>query len=159
MNMFQRILLGTDFSDNARVAYRWAAALAKAFDGVVQLVHVLEDDLASAAPVLAGPLHAAEAVDFARLRQETRRGAQSGLETAAAEVRALGVAVEPHLLEGRPWQSLVKAAKDLGCDCIVLSTHGRSGLAHLLIGSTAEKVVRTAHCPVLTVHEGDRLPT
>lgn len=157
--MFRRVLLATDFSDQARVAYRWAAALACAGQGKVILVHVLEDDLTSAAPVLAGPVHAAEAIDFARLRAETRKGANSGLESAAAELRALGVEVEPVLLEGRPWQVIVRAAKEHDCGCIVLSTHGRSGLAHFLIGSTAEKVVRTAHCPVLTVHEGDRPPS
>lgn len=157
--MFQRILLATDFSDNARIAYRWAAALAQGSRGRILLVHVLENDLASAAPILGGPLPAAEAIDFTRLRAESRRGAEAGLEKAAGEVRALGLEVETHLLESpRPWQALVKAAKELDCGCIVLSTHGRSGLAHLLIGSTAEKVVRTAHCPVLTVHEGDRVP-
>lgn len=157
--MFRRILLATDFSEHARTAYRWAAELAR-HGGMVVLVHVLEDDLSTAAPILAGPLHAAEAVDLTSLRQEFRRGAEAALEAAADELRRLGAEVEPRLVEGlRPWQEIVRAAKTYQCGVIVLSTHGRSGLAHLLIGSTAEKVVRTAHCPVLTVHEGDRLPS
>lgn len=157
--MFRRVLLATDFSENARVAYRWAAALARGSAGRVVLVHVLEADLSSAAPLLAGPLHSAETVNLGALRAEFRRTAEAALEAAAQEVRTLGVEVETRLVEGvRPWQAIVQAARDFQCGVIALSTHGRSGLAHLLIGSTAEKVVRTAHCPVLTVHEGDRAP-
>ena len=101
----------------------------------------------------------AEALDLGKYREEFRRGSEAALAAAAEEVEALNSAVETHLIEGggRPWQAIVQAAKDLNCGAIVLSTHGRGGLAHILIGSTAEKIVRTAHCPVLTVHLGDHV--
>lgn len=156
--MFQRILLATDFSADAKVAYRWAAELARRTGGTVVLVHALEDDLVAAAPALSGYVPA-EALDLGRYRQEFRRGAESALAAARAELEALGVAVESHLVEGRkPWQAVVEAASQFRCGMIVMSTHGRGGLAHLLIGSTVEKVVRAAKCPVLTVHAGDPPP-
>jgi nucleotide-binding universal stress UspA family protein len=58
--------------------------------------------------------------------------------------------------EGKPFLELVRAAKDEAADLIVMSTHGRTGIQHLLIGSTAERIVRKAPCPVLTVHPGER---
>ncbi len=154
--MFRRILLSTDFSDQARLAYRWAAQLARQSGGKVILIHVFEADVVAAAPALSGYMPA-EALDLGKYREEFRNGAQEALGKAAEELRALGAEVEAHLVEGsRPWQAIVAAAEEFDCGVIVLGTHGRGGLAHLLIGSTAEKVVRSADCPVLTVHEGDR---
>ncbi|MBC8329475.1 MAG: universal stress protein [Planctomycetes bacterium] len=156
--MFKRILLSTDFSEDAKVAYRWAAELAKQAGGTVVLVHAFEDDMVAAAPALSGYLPA-EALDMGKYREEFRRGAEAAVEIARKELEALGAPVEPHLVEGRkPWQAIVQAAEDLDCGVIVMSTHGRGGLAHFLIGSTAEKVVRAAHCPVLTVHSTDAPP-
>ncbi|RMH04328.1 MAG: universal stress protein [Planctomycetota bacterium] len=156
--MFKRVLLATDFSDDARSAYRWAAELARQAGGTVVLVHVFEDDMVAAAPSLSGYLPA-EALDLGRYREEFRRGAEAALAAAREELEALGVPVESHLREGgKPWKVLVAAAEELGCGVIVLGTHGRGGLAHLLIGSTAERVVRSARCPVLTVHSGDPPP-
>jgi nucleotide-binding universal stress UspA family protein len=97
-----------------------------------------------------------DVLDLGRYREEFRRGAQAALGKAEERLKGLGAKVESHLVEGgKPWQVIVKAAEELDAGVIVLATHGRSGLAHALIGSTAEKVVRTAHCPVLTVHQGD----
>ncbi len=157
--MFQRILLSTDFSEDAKVAYRWAAELARQAGGTVVLVHAFEDDMVAAAPALSGYLPA-EALDMGKYREEFRHGAESALAVAKEQIEALGAQVETHIVEGRkPYQAIVQAAEDLNCGVIVMSTHGRGGLAHLLIGSTAEKVVRAAHCPVLTVHSGDALPS
>lgn len=152
MSSFSRILLATDFSDHARAAYSWAAGVATPGRGVVVLVHAPEGDLVAAAPSLAGFIQA-EALDLGRYREEFRLGAKRALAAAASEIEALGVTVEPHLLaaDGRPSQAIVLAAETLHCDVIVLASHGRGGLAKILIGSTAEKVVRMASCPVLTV--------
>ncbi len=153
--VFRRILLSTDFSEASEAAYPWAARLAQLGKGVVVLTHVLEDDLVASAPIFA---HYVEpgALDLGVYRQEFRRGAEKALAEAADKVRSLGAEVETHLLEGnKPSHVLVEAATELECSVIVLATHGRSGLAHVLLGSTAEKVVRMARVPVLTVHEGD----
>ena len=156
--MFSRLLLTTDFSSQAEQAYPWAARLATSNDGVIQLIHALEDDLVATAPVFANYM-APGALDLGNYREEFRTGAKRALEEAAEKMRALGAKVEVHLVEkGKPSAAIVAAAEELRCSVIVLSTHGRGGLAHLLLGSTAEKVVRLAKVPVLTVHEGDTPP-
>lgn len=156
--MFSRILVATDFSDHARQAYPWAAQLARSNDGVVVLVHVLEGDLVASAPAFAGYMQA-DTLDLGRYREEFQKAAESALEQAASEIRAEGVKVETHLIQGkRPSEALVRAAEELKCKVMVISTHGRGGLAKFLLGSTAEKVVRTAPCPVFTVHLGDPPP-
>lgn len=156
--MFSRILLTTDFSSQAEQAYPWAARLATSNSGVIHLIHSLEDDLVATAPVFANYM-APGALDLGNYREEFRTGAKKALEEAAEKLRALGAEVEVHLVEkGKPSAAIVAAAKEFRCSVIVLSTHGRGGLAHLLLGSTAEKVVRLAKVPVLTVHEGDTPP-
>lgn len=156
--MFSRILLTTDFSSQAEQAYPWAARLATSNNGVIHLIHALEDDLVATAPVFANYM-APGALDLGNYREEFRTGAKKALEEAAAKLQALGAEVEVHLIEqGKPSAAIVKAAEEFRCSVIVLSTHGRGGLAHLLLGSTAEKVVRLAKVPVLTVHEGDTPP-
>ena len=156
--MFSRILLATDFSEHSRKAYPWAARLATSNQGKVVLVHALEGDLVANAPVFAGYMQA-ETLDISRYRDEFRKAAEAALEEAAGEVRALGAEVEPRLIQGkRPSEVVVRAAQELKCKVIVISTHGRGGLAKFLLGSTAEKVVRIAHCPVFTVHMGDASP-
>ncbi len=156
--MFQRILLATDFSTQAETAYAWAARMARAENGTVVLVHALEDDLVATAPVFANYM-APGALDLGDYRKEFRKGAEQALAIAGEKVREYDVTVETQLIEnGKPSNSLVQAAQDLKCSVIVISTHGRGGLAHLLLGSTAERVVRLAKVPVLTVHEGDQHP-
>lgn len=153
--MFRRVLLATDFSAQAETAYPWAARIAASNQGVVVVAHALEDDLVATAPVFAHYMTPG-ALDVGQYRAEFRRGAEKALAAAAEKVRALGAQVETALVEaGKPAQALVGAALAQRCSVIVISTHGRGGLAHLLIGSTAEKVVRLAKVPVLTVHDGD----
>lgn len=153
--MFRRVLLATDFSPHSEAAYPWAARLASSNGGVVVLAHALEDDLVATAPVFAHYM-APDALDVGQYREQFRLGARKALDAAAERVRAFGAEVETLLLErGKPAQALVEAALEQDCSAIVIATHGRGGLAHLLLGSVAEKVVRTAKMPVLTVHEGD----
>ena len=122
------------------------------------LVHAMEDDLVATAPVFANYM-APGALDLGDYRREFRKGAEQALASAAVKLRELGAEVEEHLIEqGKPSSALVQASEELDCTAIVLSTHGRGGLAHLLLGSTAEKVVRMAKMPVLTVHQGDPTP-
>lgn len=154
--MFERILLSTDFSEQAEVAYPWAAKMASIEDGSIVLMHALEDDLVATAPVFAGYM-APGALDLGSYRDEFRAGARRALEAAAERLRGMGARVEPLLVErGKPSQAIVATAEEQECTVIVISTHGRGGLAHLLLGSTAEKVVRTAPVPVLTVHHDHR---
>jgi nucleotide-binding universal stress UspA family protein len=90
--------------------------------------------------------------DFTEALQEAASGK---LNEAAEAIRAKGVAVDSDLRLGVPSQVLIQAAEEKGVDLVVIGTRGLTGIRHLLLGSTAERVVQHATCPVLTVHPGD----
>ena len=151
--MLRRILLATDFSQYAENAYIWAREVASAHQATIVLVHSLEDDLVATAPIFADYMQK-DVLDVGRYKDEFRLAAQRALEEVADKMRRFDIKVETHLLEGgKPSGVIVRAARDLQCSAIVITTHGRGGLAKFLLGSTAEKIVRTAECPVLTVPE------
>jgi nucleotide-binding universal stress UspA family protein len=83
----------------------------------------------------------------ADLEQRERKA----LAKCVADIRDRGIEVEPIFVIGRAYQEIVKTAKELDVDVITMATHGNKGLSHLVFGSTAEKVVRLAPCPVLTI--------
>jgi nucleotide-binding universal stress UspA family protein len=146
------ILVTSDFSDLAREAYRWAASLARGSGARIVVAHVLEEDLAAAIPVLPGGVQP-EVIDLPRFREESRKAAAEALEGVAEEFRREGLAAETAIRPGRPFVEIVRLARELPADLIVMGTHGRSGLRHALIGSVAERVVRKSPCPVLTVKQ------
>jgi nucleotide-binding universal stress UspA family protein len=84
--------------------------------------------------------------------------AQAALDQVVAEARAAGVGVDRALRRGKPWREIARLAVELGADLVVVGTHGRRGLEHGLLGSVAEKVVRTAPRPVLVVHSTPGAP-
>ena len=149
MALIHRILVPTDFSDGARHALDYAVEQARAFAASLVLAH------AHTPPMIYAP----EGVMLTPLWDEPELRAQlaDSLAKLAAEVRERGIAeVSTQLLDGTPWQEIVRAAAEDKCDLIVMGTHGRGGLKHLFLGSVAERVVRKAPCPVLTV--GARVP-
>ena len=143
MTLFNKILLPTDFSDHANEALRYATQLAKTHAASLCLVHAY-DLLPYALPD--GPI-----MDERQL--ETVRAAfQKQLEQLRQTAEATGIGrVETQLLQGPASSEIVRVAGDQHFDLIVMGTHGRTGLSHLLIGSVTEKVVRRAPCPVLTI--------
>lgn len=141
---FRKILIAVDFSPHAEHALEVAADLAKRLGAAVGIVHVHE-------PVVWAP-GLVEALD-AKAGAALRSGLDGLLTEAATRARAAGVAsVETRLIEGAPFVEIARCAQEGGYDLIVLGTHGRTGIGHALIGSVAERVVRKAHCPVLTVN-------
>jgi universal stress protein A len=140
----QRILLPTDFSTHSAAATKYACELATRFGAELHLLHALEVHL-SATPTFGMGL------DLPRYVRESRHAAEKALAGALDPQWAAGQAVVRAVVEGSPKVEIVKYARQHDIDLIVLATHGRSGLAHVLIGSVAESVVRTAPCPVLTV--------
>jgi nucleotide-binding universal stress UspA family protein len=143
MKLFQKILVATDFSPHAAAALRLACELAKTCDASLCLVHAY--DLIPYALPEGMPLY--DATMLARLREDlTRQLSRSREEALSAGVKQ----VEISLVQGPAPQEIVRIAEE-GYSLIVLGTHGRSGLAHLLLGSVAERVVRKAPCPVITV--------
>jgi len=137
MIALQRILVATDFGPAAEAALTYGRALAKNFGATLTVMHVAENFFLRA--TIADP-HALKAAVARRLEErltaEDRRAlhARAVLETS-----------------DQPADAITTYAKQAEIDLIVMGTHGRDGLAHFLVGSVAERVVRTASCPVLTV--------
>lgn len=136
-----RILLATDFSACARRALDYARFLAEASAARLEILHVLEF------PPGMDPDYAVNVLYLERLRKEI----DQQLEDLVREAARGGIAVTARQAVGIASQKINEAAQASEVDLVVLGTHGRTGLAHILLGSTAERVIRTAPCPVLTV--------
>ena len=138
-----RILIPTDFSPDADAAFSYALGLARKFDAPVLLLHVVEDPLA--AGVWSSDIYTAEIaglqVNLVRDAEERlRRSVPEGVGTVSTEVRT-----------GSPAKQIIETAREKNVDLIVMGTRGRTGVAHVIMGSVAERVVRLAPCPVLTL--------
>jgi nucleotide-binding universal stress UspA family protein len=147
-----RILVPTDFSPTSDIALQYAIDLAERLHSRIHLLHVIDDaSLAIAYPdgiyVPAGP----DLLD--RLIQE---GANQ-LKASVGRCITAGVMTDQEVLIGSPARVIAQTAASRGMDLIVMGTHGRGAFAHLLLGSVAERVVRTAPCAVLTVRDSSRL--
>ena len=148
MTRIARIMVPTDFSAASDAALEYARSLAGQMGASIDLVHVFEDPFTSGAFVGDGTIMMP--VD---LRQALEQSARDQLASRhAAHVSTLAGS-SSLLLIGSPARRIVEHAGDTGVDLIVMGTHGRTGLGHLLLGSVAERVVRTAKCPVLTTRE------
>ncbi len=141
--MFRKILVGVDDSQQASWAVELAGKMAAESGAQVALIHVVD-----------APVGYVPDFGFAEVRvvTELREAAEGILERAAAQLEH-SVNVRRVVREGPPADEIVGFAQEWGADVIVLGTHGRGVLAHLLIGSCAEAVVRRAPCPVLTVRQ------
>jgi nucleotide-binding universal stress UspA family protein len=138
----QHILVPFDFSEGARLALRHAVAAARAFAARLTLLHVVH------LPYLGTGFGPGEGMPSeARLIEET----SSELNLIADEVRGQGVVVAAVVCVGHPASEVVEMARREGSDLIVMGTHGRTGLLHMLLGSVAERVVRHAPCAVTVV--------
>jgi nucleotide-binding universal stress UspA family protein len=137
MIVLKNILVATDFGPASDAALKYGRALAKRFGARMHLLHAAENDFLRAS--VADP-HVLKAATARRL--EERLTAEDRAERSACAV--LEVA-------DRPCDAITAYAKRARIDLIVMGTHGRTGVSHLLVGSVAERVVRTAPCPVLTV--------
>ena len=145
--VFQRILVGVDYSDASRWATELAGRLAATTGGTVALLHVVD----------VGKGFSPEfAFAEASLAEQLQPAAKELLDRAATTVGP-GIAVERLIREGDPRQEIIAAAAKWGADLIIVGTHGHGRLARLLLGSTAEAVVRSADCPVLTVGHDPKL--
>jgi nucleotide-binding universal stress UspA family protein len=141
---FRIILCPVDFSPSAEKALRYAEGLAKQFGSEIVLVHAYED------PAYIMPMTGYLGPE-AGLINQLRAHLEEQMERWKIAVANAGFVVRTDLLEGVAHQVVIDAAKEHKADLIVMSTHGRTGLSHALMGSVAERVIRLAHCPVLTV--------
>jgi nucleotide-binding universal stress UspA family protein len=144
LTALKRILVPTDFSDPSQEALGTAMAFAERFGATLDLVHVAVE----ATYALPPPLDVASLpIDIGASLER----AAVGLAAEEARVREAGIACDSATLVGRADREIVARARSTGADLIVMGTHGRSGLAHALLGSNAERVVQHAPCPVLIV--------
>ena len=147
--MFRRILLPSDFSDCSAEAARAARQLAGTFGARLTVLHVLDE------PAALDPMFRGE-VPLELLRGRMEQYARGGMEAFVA-AHFQGVEnVETRIASGVPYREILREARETGADLIVIGTHGRTGVEHAIFGSTAEKVVRMASCPVLTIRQGGK---
>ena len=137
-----RILLPTDFSELSSHATKYACALAEQFAAELHVLHVYEKFTLPESSL---------GVDWTLVLAEAKQAAERQMAEVLGGLWRADRPVVKAFVEGTPFVEIIRYAKEHDIDLIVLGTHGRSGIAHMLIGSVAEKVVRKAPCPVLTV--------
>ena len=140
------ILVPTDFSPDATAALDLAVDLARRFDARIELFHAYHLEVP--------PFYAGLGGDFTTpfdIVEPIRKEAEGAMEKLVADVGARGVETKGRVVMERAAAAIVDEAERLGADLVVLGTRGLTGLDHMLLGSTAERVVRLAPCPVLTV--------
>lgn len=137
MALFQKILCPVDFDDSSLKAVRLARRIALREEGTVYLLHVVvpTDPLVISAPLI----------------EQRNESDSRTLLRKLGDTELSGVPHEALLRHGSPADETVRAANELKADLVVMATHGRHGISHLVLGSVTEKVVRESACPVLTV--------
>lgn len=146
MIKLDRILVPTDFSEHSSTALQYAKALAERFGSELHLLYVMQDVVATV-PAASGLIFAS-AGDFI---VEVRRNAEKAMKNLVDSQELTGKRLVTEIRGGQPFLEIVRYAREIDTDLIVIGTHGRSALAHVLMGSVAERVVRHGSCPVLTV--------
>lgn len=139
----RKILVPVDFTGCTEKALQYAVAFARQFGAELTLLHVVEPTYIPASEMGILP------------DVETSEDAEMELQSLCRQVRG-EVQCQALLRRGSAQYEIIETAKQLGSDLIILSTHGRTGLERMLLGSTAEKVVRHAGCPLLVVRENER---
>jgi len=142
--LLRRILVPLDFSGKSRQALEFAVPLAEQYGGKIFLIHAVE-------PVYAYPYGSAEMGVSPLDPRPIVEASEKRLSTLARELVPPGLLGKTLVRTGRAYPEIIDAADELEADLIVIATHGFTGLKHVFVGSTAERVVRHAHCPVLTV--------
>lgn len=138
--MYEEILVPTDGSPGAEAAIDHAVHIARQNDATINPVYVVD---------------VSDMGDIGDDPDELRAEGSDVIEPVVDVARGAGLEVNEHILEGTPNERIVECAESHDADLVVMGTHGKSGLSRVLLGSTAEKVVRNSPVPVLTVRNGD----
>lgn len=148
MSRFRKLLVPLDFSEHSEHALDIAVEMAASLGAQVHLVHAYE------LPV--GPAMAYGIAFPEEVTEKVRDAAARRLSKAWQEVEGAGLEGETHLVPGTPAEAIAATAERISADLVVMGTRGLSGLKHVLLGSVAERVLRLARCPVLTVKRTTR---
>jgi len=144
------ILFATDFSENSAAARQWALDFAQAFDAELIILHVVNSS------VIGYPsLERGVPIDIQSILATIQESVEKSLQVLSRECAETGSKVQTVSRLGFPAQEIVRVAQERRAGLIVMGTHGWTGFKHLILGSTAENVVRTAVCPVLTVRSNE----
>ncbi len=144
MIKLKKVLVPTDFSDSARQALRYGLSFAKEYGAELVLLHVVEN-------LTVGYASDLFPVPMAEVFQEISGYAKTELAKLGEEARGHGISVREEVRQGKPSAEIIRLATENEIDVIVLGTHGKGMLDQALFGSTTERVVRRAPCPVLSV--------
>ena len=144
MIKLKKVLVPTDFSESARHALTYGISFAREYEAELTLLHVVEN-------LTVGYASDLFPVPMAEVFQEISGYARTELAKLGTEARAKSITVEEVVIQGKPSAEIMRFARETEVDMIVLGTHGKGVLDQALFGSTTERVVRRAPCPVLTV--------
>ncbi len=144
MVTFKELLVPTDFSEYSIRAIDYAVEIAEKFSSHITLIYVVE-------PLLQAADLTWTTFDFEELNKAHNESARKQLDKLVDERIPKGIDCDAVIVFGRAFVEILRSAKERNADLIIMATHGRGAISHLLMGSTAEKVVRKAACPVLTV--------
>lgn len=144
-----RILVPIDFSDHSRKALRYAIPFAEQFDASIDLIYVVE-------PTVYPADFSFGQVGFPAIEDELRKRGGEELDELIQSEIGKRLNAKRVVRTGKAFYEILVYAKEEKMDLIIIATHGHTGIEHVLFGSTAEKVVRKAPCPVLVVRSGER---
>ncbi len=146
----KKILFPTDFSETSEEAAKYAISYGKEFGAKVYALHIVNEK------VFTEGLNLPRLVSVEELEAEMTKEAKKRLQVLIPKEEAEGLDWETVIRKGEPFLEIIRFAKENDIDLIIIGTHGRSGFEHIIFGSTAEKVVRKAPCPVLSVRPSQR---
>ena len=144
MNEINSILFATDFSESSDFSIQHALLFANTFGAKLHLLHVVNE------PVDLSGFYVPH-ISFEKLEEEIAEGARKMMENFCQTHLKEFKNFETHVVSGIPFNVILEQAEKISADLIIMGTHGRTGLDHVLFGSTAEKVVRKSNIPVMTV--------
>ena len=142
----KKILVPIDFSDNSKNSLKYSVYMAKQFNAQLTLVYVVE-------PVIYPPDFSMGQVVFPATDHDMYNRANDELAKLAESEVPPEIKVDTVIKTGKPFIEIIETAKEADSDLIIIGSHGHTGVEHILFGSTAEKVVRKAPCPVLTLRD------
>jgi len=149
MVTLKKILCPVDHSECSYLALKYAISLALKDEAKLYLMHVIDSRLYDTEMYKFSPYKLNE-IDESKIRADLMKSLPEGTMDV--------LEVETMVVKGVPFNEIINAATEINVDLIVIGTHGRTGLSHVMLGSVAEKVVRKATCPVLTVRMPPPVP-